>query len=254
MKDSLFLKEHNIHSDWFSFLNDENRSLIFNVEKEVKKTGFTPPEENVLRFLSLPLSSAKIIILGQDPYPQPGAATGRAFEVGTLKSWNQPFKNISLKNILRALYKAYTGEIIKFNQLKEKLDNEFPVLPPGKLFSYWEKQGVLLLNTSFTCEPGKPGSHQKLWEEFTWKLHEFIREKVPDATWFLWGNHAREAIKNLGAVKSIETMHPMMCHDAPGRNSDFLYGKTNCFEPFIGEIDWTGFGQKKGILKSPLLF
>jgi uracil-DNA glycosylase len=55
-------------------------------------------------------------------------------------------------------------------------------------------------------------------------------------------------------VKSIETMHPMMCHDAPGRNSDFLYGKTNCFEPFIGEIDWTGFGQKKGILKSPLLF
>ena len=254
MKDSLFLKEQNIHSDWFSFLTDENRSLVFKIEAEVVKSGFTPPADKVFRFLSFPLSSAKIIILGQDPYPQPGAATGRAFEVGTLKSWNQPFKNISLKNILRALYKAYTGKIIKFSQLKEKFDNEFPVLPAGKLFEHWEKQGVLLLNTSFTCEPGKPASHQKLWEEFTSRLLVFILNKPPQATWFLWGNHAREATKNLDLSKSIETMHPMMCHEAPDRDSDFLYGKTNWFEPFIVEIDWTGFKLKKGIKKSPALF
>lgn len=254
MKDSLFLKEQNIHSDWLSFLTEENRSLIFKIEEEVKKTGFTPPEEKVLRFFSFPLSSAKIIILGQDPYPQTGAATGRAFEVGTLKSWNQPFKNISLKNILRALYKAYTGEVINYNKLKEKLDNEFPVLPPGKLFSHWEKQGVLLLNTSFTCEPGKPGSHRKLWEEFTGSLLAFIQNKVPEATWLLWGNHAREATKNLELIKRIETLHPMMCHDAPERANDFLYGKTNCFEPFIGDIDWTGFGLGKDVKKSFELF
>lgn len=254
MRDSLFLKEHNIHSDWFLFLNDENRSLIYDIENEGKKTGFTPPAEKVLRFLSFPLSSAKIIILGQDPYPQPGVATGRAFEVGTLKSWNQPFKNISLKNILRALFKTYTGQIVKFSQLKEKFDNEFPVLPPGKLFEHWEMQGILLLNTSFTCEPGKPGSHQKLWEEFTSRLLVFIQKKAPEATWFLWGNHAREATKNLGLPKSVKTMHPMMCHDSPDRDSDFLYGKTNCFESFIGEIDWTGFGLKKGMKNAPLLF
>lgn len=254
MKNSLFLKEQNIHSDWFSFLTNENRSLILKIETEVEKSGFTPTADKVLRFLSCPLSSAKIIILGQDPYPQPGAATGRAFEVGTLKSWNQPFKNISLKNILRAVYKAYTGEVIKFNQLKEKLDNEFPVLAPGKLFSHWEKQGVLLLNTSFTCEPGKPGSHQKLWEEFTLRLLVFIQNKDPQATWFLWGNHAQEATKNIGLQKRIETMHPMMCHDAPERDSDFLYGSINCFEPFIGEIDWTGYGLKKGVEKSSVLF
>jgi len=254
MKNSLFLSAQNIHSDWISFLTDENRSLIFEIEKEVIKTGFTPPENKVLRFLSFPLSSAKIIILGQDPYPQPGVATGRAFEVGSLKSWNQPFKNISLKNILRALYKAYTGEVIKFNELKEKLDNEFPVLPPGKLFSHWEKQGVLLLNTSFTCEPGKPGSHQKIWDEFTGRLLVFLRDKAPEATWFLWGNHAREATKNLGLPKSIETMHPMMCHNAPGRDDDFLYGKINCFGLFIDDIDWTGFKLKKGGKNSVLLF
>lgn len=254
MKNSLFLQEQNIHSDWLSFLTDENRSLILKIEVEVEKSGFTPTADKVMRFLNFPLSSAKIIILGQDPYPQPGTATGRAFEVGTLKSWNQPFKNISLKNILRALYKAYTGEVIKFNQLKEKMDNEFPVLPPGKLFSHWEKQGVLLLNTSFTCEPGKPGSHQKLWEEFTARLLVFIQAKATEATWFLWGNHAREATKNLYLKKRVETMHPMMCHESPDRDFDFLYGKNNCFEPFIGEIDWTGFGLKRGIKYAPLLF
>jgi uracil-DNA glycosylase len=254
MKDSLFLKEQNIHSDWFSFLNYENRSLILKIEAEVEKSGFTPSAEKVLRFLNFPLTSAKIIILGQDPYPQTGVATGRAFEVGTLKSWNQPFKNISLKNILRALYKAYSGQIIKFSQLKEKFDNEFPVLPPGKLFEHWEKQGVLLLNTSFTCEPGKPGSHQKLWEEFTSRLLAFIQNNAQQATWFLWGNHAREATKNLDLPKSIKTMHPMMCHYAPERDSDFLYGRINCFEPYIGEIDWTGFNLKNGVKSAPVLF
>lgn len=254
MKDSLFLQEQNIHSDWLSFLTGENRSLVFNIEKKVKKTGFTPQGGKVLRFLSLPLTSAKIIIIGQDPYPQPGVATGRAFEVGTLKSWNQPFKNISLKNILRAVYKAYTGQVIKFSELKEKLDNEFPVLPPGNLFAHWEKQGILLLNTSFTCEPGKPGSHQELWQEFTGKLLRFIQEKASEVTWFLWGNHAHEATKHLELQKRFKTMHPMMCHDAQNRDSDFLYGKINCFEPFIGEIDWTGYNQKKGKIRNTLLF
>jgi uracil-DNA glycosylase len=155
---------------------------------------------------------------------------------------------------MRTLYKAYTGEIIRFGELKEKLDNEFPVLAPGKLFLHWEKQGVLLLNTSFTCKPGKPGSHQKLWEEFTSRLLGFIQNNAPQATWFLWGNHAREATKNLDLSKSIETMHPMMCHEAPDRDSDFLFGKINCFEPYIGEIEWTGFNLKKGVKSSPVLF
>ncbi len=254
MKESLFLKELEIHPDWLSFLTEENRALIAKIESEVTKNGFTPPADRVLRFLAFPLSSARIIILGQDPYPQPGVATGRAFEVGKLKSWGQPFKNISLKNILRALYKAYTGQVIKYSQLKEKLDNEFPVLPPGKLFSHWENQGVLLLNTSFTCAPGIPGSHRKNWESFILKLLEFINKNAGSATWFLWGNHAREATAHLDLPKSIFTLHPMMCHHKPERENDFLYGRINCFEPFAGEIDWTGYAFQKGRKTVPTLF
>ena len=149
---SLFLNPLNIHPDWKPFLSKEILDLITQIELKIIKTDFTPSTKNVLRFFELPLHSVKVVIIGQDPYPQIGAATGRAFEVGTLKSWNEPFRNVSLKNILRALFKAYSGNVIKFNELKEKFDNEFPVLSPSKLFKHWENQGVLLLNTAFTCE------------------------------------------------------------------------------------------------------
>jgi len=103
---SQFLNAVSLHSDWKPFLTVENRKQILRIESLVIPRKITPPPESVLRFLEFPLGKAKIIILGQDPYPHPGAATGRAFEVGNLSSWNQPFKNSSLKNILRDFFSS----------------------------------------------------------------------------------------------------------------------------------------------------
>ena len=251
---SLFLKNITIHPDWKPFLSKEILDLITQIELEITKKEFTPSAEKVLRFFELPLNSTKIVILGQDPYPQPGVATGRAFEVGTLKLWNEPFKNISLKNILRTLYKAYSGKAINYSQLKEKFDNEFPILNPVKLFKHWEKQGVLLLNTSFTCEPGNPGSHKNAWEYFSAELLRYINSQNELFTWFLWGNHALEATRNLSIKNKIVSQHPMMCYEKEGRETDFLYGKVNCFEQLINEIDWTGFKLSGNLNSTPSLF
>ncbi len=251
---NIFLEGLDIHSDWHPFLTKETKSALHKIQKEIALKGYTPPKENVLRFLELPLSTSKVIILGQDPYPQPGVATGRAFEVGTLKSWNVPFKNISLKNILRALYKAYSGKVVKYNELKTKFDNEFPLLSPNKLFGHWEKEGVLLLNTSFTCEPGNPGSHKKAWGGFTNGLLQFISSQHSHLTWFLWGAHALEATANVEIRNKIVALHPMMCFDAPGRDADFLFGKTNCFEELKDKIDWTGFGLQENFKTGNTLF
>jgi uracil-DNA glycosylase len=244
---SIFVENLTIHTDWEPFLTPETRNLIFRIEKKISTHTFTPPVEKVLRFFEVPLNSVSVIILGQDPYPQPGVATGRAFEVGTLKSWNEPFKNISLKNIIRALYKSYTGNVLKFNELKTKFDNEFPLLPPNKLFGHWEKQGVLLLNTSFTCETGKPGSHKLIWEEFTIRLLNFINTDFKDITWFLWGNHALQATEKMNIKNKIITQHPMMCYDGPERQHDFLFGNQNCFEQLKNKINWTGFNLKSDL-------
>jgi uracil-DNA glycosylase len=254
MSESLFLEALPVHDDWKAFLSEKVTEELLAIEKHVLTSGYLPDAGKVLRFLTFPLSSARIIILGQDPYPQPGVATGRAFEVGNLVSWSQPFKNISLKNILRALYKAYTGEVISYSQLKQKFDNEFPVLSPGQLFGHWESQGVLLLNTSFTCEPYKPGSHYKLWSSFTSRLLEFIAGQAPGATWFLWGNHALDATRELSLAKRIESLHPMMCYSAPLRTNDFLFGEINCFKQFSNVIDWTGYPMKGEIKVTRKLF
>ncbi len=251
---SIFLQKLKIHNDWKPFLSAKIKKQLQEIESQVTGDEFTPSEEKVLRFLEMPLHTVKVIILGQDPYPQPGVATGRAFEVGTLKSWNEPFKNISLKNILRALFKSYSGEILNYNELKTKFDNEFPVLPPTKLFKHWENQGVLLLNTSFTCKPGNPGSHKEIWSEFTADLLNFININFQGVTWFLWGNHAIEATGKLDLKSKIVSQHPMMCYDGPNRETDFLFGKINCFGEMQKEIDWTGFKLSGNFKREQTLF
>jgi uracil-DNA glycosylase len=242
-QNSLFLQSlTRINSSWSSFLNSDTIELIKDIESKVNLNGkeFTPKPEKVLRFLETPLDQVKVIILGQDPYPQRGVATGRAFEVGTLNSWYDKFNNISLKNIVRAIYHAYNDEYLKYSEIKGKMDTGFAIKPPYEIFSSWEKQGVLLLNTSFTCEVGKSNSHEKIWIEFTLRLLNFIAESYPEITWFLWGNNAKSVVSDINISNKIESMHPMMCYDKPGREDDFLFGKINAFKVKKDKINWLG--------------
>lgn len=242
-KDSLFLNSlSHIDPGWSKFLNSETTGLINTIESKIIVNGneYTPKAEKVLRFLEIPIDRVKIIILGQDPYPQRGVATGRAFEVGTLNSWFDKFSNISLKNIVRAIYHAYNDEYLKYSEIKGKMDTGFTIKPPYEIFSSWEKQGVLLLNTSFTCEVGKSNSHEKIWNEFTQKLLSFIANSHPEIIWFLWGNNAKSVVSNISISNKIESMHPMMCYDKPGRDEDFLFGTMNAFKETKHLVNWLG--------------
>jgi uracil-DNA glycosylase len=240
---SVFLDSINvIDSSWNNFLNSEVVILIKDIEEKIIKetTEYTPKAENILNFLKVPLPETKVVILGQDPYPQKGVATGRAFEVGTLQSWNNKFSNISLKNIIRAIYFAYNNQYLKYSEIKDEIGKSFLVKPPDELFIQWEKQGVLLLNTSFTCEIGKSNSHEKYWNSFTNLLLEYIAKANTDIIWFLWGNNAKSIVSDINISNKIESMHPMMCYNRPERNEDFLFGKRNAFKETLSLINWLG--------------
>ena len=240
---SVFLDSiDNIDNSWNDFLSSELVTLLKNIEKNIleSKQKFTPETDKVLKFLKVPLADVKVIILGQDPYPQDGVATGRAFEVDSLKSWNDKFSNISLKNIIRAIYFAYNNEYLKYSEIKDKIGKTFLLKPPYELFVEWEKQGVLLLNTSFTCEIGKSNSHEKYWNIFTMSLLKYISKANPDVIWFLWGNNAKSIVADINIEKKIESMHPMMCYKKQGRDDDFLFGKINAFKETMSLIDWLG--------------
>ena len=229
----MFTENICIHQSWDEFLQD--REYLRRAEKDLINNCppyFTPPAALALRFLSLDLSSVKIIIIGQDPYPQPNIATGRAFEA-LVNSWREPIPQTSLRNILRALYAAYNGQPQNFSFIREEIiQGRFNILPPCELFENWEKQGVLLLNTTFTCEIGRPGSHIALWREFSEKLMRYISKT--DAIWFLWGNHAKKYAPY--AKTSYICGHPMT---AGGRNpNDFFDSK--CFHDTKEIVNWLG--------------
>jgi uracil-DNA glycosylase len=231
----------NISPSWCGFLTDEILSMLEAIEKQIG-SNHTPAREKILRFLTWDLNRAKVCIIGQDVYFQPNVATGRSFEVGGLQSWEAPFRQVSLKNIIRLIHKTYRGitryeEIAKFSQIVcEMKDQSFPLLPPAQLFNSLEAQGVLFLNTYLTCEINKPNSHRQIWEDFSRRLFGYISVQRPDMHWFLWGNEANSKAGYIHQGVLSCSRHPMLCSEK--YPDDFL--KSSCFKDTMGMINWLG--------------
>ncbi|TCZ80972.1 uracil-DNA glycosylase [Paenibacillus albiflavus] len=232
----------NIHSSWKNFLNNGMIRLLSDIESKLGPNINPTRPDVILRFMTIDLDKVKVVWLGQDVYPAEGVATGRSFEVGGLTDWNSTFRQVSLKNIVRLIHKTYNdiheySDIKGFKEIQGFIkQGEFPILHPVEWFQSLEQQGVLFLNTSFTCEVGKPNSHKALWTDFSEQVLAYISIVRPDLVWFLWG---KEAIANKQFLRSgvlKESRHPMMCSEK--YEDDFL--KSDCFKSTMSDINWLG--------------
>lgn len=153
------------------FATPEFKMLTEFVKKSYQKTTVFPHPRNIFNaFNSTPFNSVKVIILGQDPYHNPGQAHGLSFSVPS--GINPP---PSLRNIYKEIEQS-TGITKDFSN--------------GNLSS-WTEQGVLLLNAVLTVEKNKPGSHaNKGWEQFTDYVIQQISEQKEHCVFMLWGNYA----------------------------------------------------------------
>lgn len=153
-----------------------------------------PPLPQVFSALNLcDFEQIKVVIIGQDPYHQPGQANGLAFSVLD----GQPLPP-SLKNIFKEL--ANDKEAVQ--QSKEKFN--------GDLTS-WAKQGVLMLNTVLTVVESSPNAHQnKGWETWTDHIIELISSQKENVVFILWGKPAQAKLKLIDAQKHlvIQSAHP----------------------------------------------
>lgn len=140
-------------------------------QKQAHKVIF-PHSSNWFHALeTTPLSKIKVVILGQDPYHQPGQAHGLCFSV-------QP--GVTIPPSLNNIYK----------ELKSDLGIE-PV-SHGYLES-WAQQGVLLLNAVLTVEQNSANAHQgKGWEQFTDKVIAVINSQRQNVVFMLWGSYAQK--------------------------------------------------------------
>ena len=189
------------------------------LKSEYRSRAIYPPMYDIFNALKqTPYEKVKAVILGQDPYHQPGQAHGLCFSV---KKGVQPPP--SLKNI--------------YKELQAELD----FTPPdhGDL-TRWAEQGVLLLNTTLTVRDSAPLSHRgKGWEQFTDRVIDLLNQRPEPMVFFLWGGHARakkERITN-PAHLVLEAAHPSPLSAHSGFFGCGHFKKANEFlkEP----IDWS---------------
>lgn len=237
-----FMEKYNIHEDYYDFFTVEKVTAINSFIKcmEIRKIEYIPKNEYVFKALRSSISSRKVCILSNEPYSQGEIATGLAFEVKNT-SWVNHEINISLKNILKLLYKTYTGKMEDIEKIRKEIcHNEFNILPPNELFKSWEKQGVLLLNSSLTAIEEKTGEHNKFWHPFTRDLMEYISTKNENIVYLLWGKDAEQFEKNILNGEIIKSNHPAKGGHSEGEK-DFLKG--DFFEKTKDIINWLGIKE-----------
>lgn len=160
----------------------------FLVQRLEQGARIYPPHP--LRMLELtPLSSVRVVIVGQDPYHGPGQGEGLAFSVPEGQRIPP-----SLRNIYQELCREF-GRDIK---------------PTGSLVP-WAEQGVLLLNTCLTVEEGQPGSHAKRgWESLTSAILATCAQRSKGCVFMLWGAHAQAFASGLDRSRHLvlEANHP----------------------------------------------
>jgi len=231
----IFLEINKIDESYYDFFTESRVKEISKIFSKIEE--YTPNREDVFKVFQKDLKNVKVVLLGMDPYPQLGVATGRSFEVKK-DSWLDKGVNTSLKNILKLIYKTYVGVIPTIEELREEIkNNRFDILPPTEIFESWESQGVLLLNVALTFILGEPVSHLKMWKEFTEDLLSYLESKNQKLIFLLWGSKAIKYKKNIKNSKIIEHNHPAICGNLKNPK-DFMNGTS--FSETREIINWLG--------------
>lgn len=168
-------------SQWHDCVDLE---ILESVSKKLTK-NFLPDKTQIFKALEIDPDQVKIILLGQDPYPNPLHAMGLAFSVPE----NIKQLPASLKNI--------------YIELKDDLGID---RSSGDL-SDWADQGVLLLNTCLTLNTQQSDSHTKIgWQQFTESIISHLSKR--SVVGILWGNQAQSMSKYFGTKYLISSAHP----------------------------------------------
>lgn len=219
----------NIGNDWDEILKGEfdkpyYRQLRAFLKQEYSAQTIYPPMNdifNALRYTSF--ENTKVVILGQDPYHEPGQAHGLCFSVkeGTLPP-------PSLINI--------------YKEIRDDLGIDNPS-DYGELTG-WAKQGVLMLNTVLTVRRGQANSHKgKGWEQFTDRVISELNNKTAPVVFLLWGANARakaQIITNPIHIK-LSCAHPSPLSAYNGFFGCKHFSKTNeiLVRNGLTPIDWS---------------
>ena len=214
-------------NDWGQYLKEEMAQPYYRQLRQFFIWGYRTKQGypdmysifNALHYTSY--ADTKVLILGQDPYHEPGQAHGLSFSV-------QP--NVppppSLVNI--------------FKELETDLGC---TVPNNGCLEPWARQGVLLLNTVLTVQAHRANSHRdKGWEIFTDKIISLLNQREKPVAFILWGSPARRKKAMITNPQHfiVESPHPSPLSAYRGFFGSRPFSKVNKFLESVGEepINW----------------
>lgn len=217
-----------IDNSWREHIGAEFEKPYFSaltdfVRHEYTTTTCYPPGSLIFNAFNLcPFDRVKVVIIGQDPYHEPGQAQGLSFSVPE----GVPFPP-SLQNIFKEI----------------QLDLGKPMPPTGDL-TRWAEQGVLLLNATLTVRAHQAASHQRHgWEQFTDAAIRALNTERESLVFILWGGYARSKAQLIDRSRHLvlESVHPSpLSANRGGWFGNHHFSQCNVYLREHGEqeIDW----------------
>lgn len=204
------------------------QSLCRQVDAAYATATVYPPQSQLFSAFSLtPPEAVRAVILGQDPYHEPGQANGLAFSV----SGGTPLPP-SLRNIFAELSADYGSA------------------PTSGDLSPWARQGVFLLNTVLTVTKGQANSHKNFgWQRFTDAVIAAMAQLPQPIVFLLWGAQAQKKTPLIQAScyprKLLSAPHPSPLSCYRGFFGSRPFSQANAFLTAHGvpEIQWN-FGKE----------
>lgn len=216
-----------IQNEWLPYLKEEfskpyYKDLYEFVKKEYSEREIFPPSDKIYSALEhTSVKDVKVVILGQDPYHEPGQAHGMSFSV---------MPGVKTPPSLVNMYKELHDELGLY-------------IPNNGYLMKWADQGVLLLNTVLTVRSGQANSHKgKGWENFTDAVIKAVNAQDRPVVYLLWGSNARakKALINNPKHLVLETVHPSPLSAYNGFFGCGHFKKANEFlqDNGLSPIDW----------------
>lgn len=166
------------------------QQLTLRVRQEYTTTACYPPGKFIFNAFNLcPFNQVKVVIIGQDPYHEPGQAHGLSFSVQQGVAFPPSLQNI-------------------FKEIHDDLGT--PIPQDGDL-SRWARQGVLLLNATLTVRAHQANSHSTLgWQSFTDAAIQALAREREHIVYMLWGGFARSKAYMINKQRNLvlESVHP----------------------------------------------
>jgi len=217
-----------LESSWQAVLKSEFEQPYFQIilselqKSEADAKIIYPPSALIFNaFNACPFHKVKVVILGQDPYHNPGQAMGLSFSVP---------KGERVPPSLRNIYK----------ELKDDVNFQIPT--HGDL-SKWADQGVFLLNAMLTVEKNAPGSHKNIgWQNFTDAAIQTLSNQKKHLVFMLWGAFAQNKKHLIDSQKHLilQSPHPSPFSAHRGFLGNKHFSKANLYlkQNGISSINW----------------